>query len=380
MRIPGDSKKMTIFNQDSGYLMVDLANAYQAAGYSVTLVTGRLKERDKPLNESIKLVFIKRYNRSSFLTRFGSWILATIQIFFMVMFQFRHGHLLFVSNPPIGAWVNLVLNREFSVLVYDVYPDALEEIGYANPRSWIYRIWACFNRKVYSKAKRIITISESMAETIGNYADDSKIEIIPIWTDNNFLRPISKESNPFLQQLGLQGKFIVMYSGNLGETANAEVMLKFAYDLRGYDHIVFIIIGEGSQKNQIAQKIVRDNLLNCRLLSWQSAEMFPYSLASADLALVSLNRSAGRIALPSKLYSLLSVGVPIVGLCDSNTELEKIIKRYDLGECFNFDQLNLVSDFVLRLSGDGELQEKLKTNVLAASKKYDSSNVLKFLV
>jgi glycosyltransferase involved in cell wall biosynthesis len=374
------NKKMVIVNQDSGYLMIDLANAYVQAGYEVELVTGRISGRDKPLNPKVRICKIRSYNRSTFVTRLVSWIIATMQISIMVLFRFRDAHILFVSNPPIGAWITAILRRDFSLLVYDVYPDALEEIGYANRQSLLYRLWGKFNRITYAKAKRIITISESMAETMQQYAGEKSIEIIPIWTDNNYLKPINKESNPFLKEHGLEDKFIVLYSGNLGETANAEVMVDFAIELQKESQIHFVIIGDGSQKRQIEQRIASNGLQNCLLLPKQSAEMFPYSLASANLALVSLNRSAGRIALPSKLYSLLSVGAPILALCDRESALEKIVNRYNIGKCFDFDNLEEAQQFILAISKDEQLQIQYKANVLTASKKYDESNVLKFIV
>lgn len=361
-------------------MMIDLANAYIQAGYEVDLVTGRVSGRDKPLNLKVRVRKIWSYNRATFLTRLISWIIASIQISLKVLFKYRHSHILFVSNPPIGAWINVILKRDFSLLVYDVYPDALEEIGYDNKHSMLYRIWGRFNRITYAKAKRIITISESMAETIQQYAGKKTIEIIPIWTDNNYLKPVSKELNPFLKEHSLENKFIVLYSGNLGETANAEVMVDFAIKLQAEPQIQFVIIGEGSQKKKIEQRIESNGLHNCLILPKQSAEMFPFSLASADLALVSLNRSAGRIALPSKLYSLLSVGVPILSLCDKESALEKIVNRYNIGKCFDFDSLDEANTFILAISKNQEQQMNFKANVLSASKKYDESNVLKFLV
>ena len=374
------NSKIVIINQDSGYLMIDLANAYIEAGFEVCLVTGRISERNKSLHQKVQVYNIKKYNRRTFGTRLASWVVASFQISVRVLFQFRKSHILFVSNPPIGAWINAFVKRDYSLLVYDVYPDALEEIGYANKSSFIYRIWDIFNKITYRKAKRIITISDSMAETMQQYAGVKKIEIIPIWTDNNYLKPVDKSNNVFIKNHQLEGKFIVLYSGNIGETANAEVMVDFAIKLRDKLNIQFVIIGEGSQKKQISQRINDAGLTNCLLLPKQSAEMFPFSLASANLALVSLNKSAGRIALPSKLYSLLSVGVPILALCDRESALEKIVDKYNIGKCFDFDCLDAANEFILSISKDEKLQAEYKTNVLSTSKRYDESNVLKFIV
>ena len=373
------NKKIVIINQDSGYLMIDLANSYVEAGYDVYLVTGRITERNKSLHPNVCVCRIKKYNRLTLISRLLSWVIASIQISAKVLFQFRNSHILFVSNPPTSAWINAFINREFSLLVYDVYPDALEEIGYANKHSLIYHIWHKFNRITYAKAKRIITISESMADTMQPYANGKEIEIIPIWTDNNYLKPIEVDTNIFIKKYHLEGKFIVLYSGNLGETANAEIMVDLAISARQETNIQFVIIGEGSHKKMISQRIEYAKLTNCLLLPKQSAEMFPFSLASANLALVSLSKATGRIALPSKLYSILSVGVPILGICENNTALASIISKYNIGIHFDFDSINQIVDFILSLSKDVDLQLNYKSKVLTVSEIFDSINVKKFI-
>jgi glycosyltransferase involved in cell wall biosynthesis len=373
------NREITIINQDSGYLMIDLANAYHQSGFRVRLVTGRLVERNIPLNSEIEIVKIMKYDKSTTFHRMLSWVIASFQIAIIVAFRFRKSHFIFVSNPPIATFVNVLIRRKFTALVYDVYPDALEEIGYANRNSLFYKIWSSFNRVVYTKAERIITLSESMAETISQYTS-KPIEVIPIWTDNTYLKPIKKEDNLFIKTHGLSNKFVVMYSGNLGETANAEVLVRFAELLKGNKNIVFVIAGEGSQKRNIAKQIEQLSLQNCILLPWQDAEMLPFSLASANLALVSLSNSAGRIALPSKLYSLLSVGVPILGICNKGTELERLITENKIGKCFRFGMDDEIIDFIQTLSDDLSMQSEFHFNVIKTSKMYDVSNVSKIIV
>ena len=64
--------------------MIDLANAYIEAGYKVTLVAGRLVQRDKPLAEKIQFKKIVRYNRTSTIKRLFTWSWGAIQILFLV--------------------------------------------------------------------------------------------------------------------------------------------------------------------------------------------------------------------------------------------------------------------------------------------------------
>lgn len=373
------NNKIIIFNQDSGYLMIDLANAYCDRGYDVTLVTGRIKERSILLNKKVRIARIKKYVRTTAIKRMWSWGVAGLQIFLKVLFHFRDEHLLFVSNPPISAWVNLFVKRDFSLLIYDVYPDALVDVGFLSQNSFILRSWKKVNEHIYRKAKRIITISDSMAETIQPYVFDKKVEVIPIWTDNTYLKPILDKDNLFIKKAGLQGKFIVMYSGNLGATANAEIVLDIACRMRNNADIIFVIIGEGSQKKKIYERLTKEGLSNCLLLPFQNSEDLRFSLAAASLSIVSLTKDAGRIALPSKLYSLLSVGSPILGICGEETTLFKTIVENEIGRCFAEGQIDEIEVYINSLVSSTIMHEKYCENSLKLSKRYDITNVQKFI-
>ena len=93
-------KVVVIINQDSGYLMIDIANAFFAKEFDVHLITGRLVERNNPLNEKIKVTKIIRYQRDSTLKRLGTWLIGFFQILFQILLKHRKKKLLLVFFPP----------------------------------------------------------------------------------------------------------------------------------------------------------------------------------------------------------------------------------------------------------------------------------------
>lgn len=150
-------KRIAIINQDSGYLMIDIANEYHKKGYETTLVAGRIVQRDVVLNKGIKVWKILRYNRSSTIKRLLSWIGGTIQILFLIWFKFRNMHLLIVSNPPLAPLLSLLANNRYSLLIFDVYPDALADYGFVKRDSMIVKMWTKANKKAYKHAFRVYT-------------------------------------------------------------------------------------------------------------------------------------------------------------------------------------------------------------------------------
>ncbi len=371
-------KSIVIINQDSGYLMIDLANAYALAGYDVTLVAGRLVERDKPLANNIHLKKIIKYNRTSTLKRLFTWCWGTIECFFYIAFKGRNKHLLLVSNPPFAPLLALVLKNPFSLLIYDVYPDALTEFGVFPSHSILVKRWQKANRKVFAKAKRIITLTPGMKNVLEKYSGTKEVEVIPIWTDNKFLKPIKKENNKFLQKHNLAKKFVILYSGNLGFSHDVEVLVDLASKIKDKD-VEIIIIGEGDKKELLQKKIVDSKLNNCSLLPFQSAKDLPFSLAAADVAVVTLGKDASKLSVPSKTYNLMSVGAPLLCIAEQNSELNNLIEQYQIGQCFRSDQLEEMYRFVMEVKENPEKHAFYRSNALKASKYFGPENIDKFI-
>ncbi|MCK5840201.1 MAG: glycosyltransferase family 4 protein [Bacteroidales bacterium] len=371
-------KRITIINQDSGYLMIEIANAYAKEGYKVSLIAGRLVQRNKPLNDKIKFIKIIRYNRSSTINRLFTWGVAAVQILFLLWFRFRKRQLLIVSNPPFAPLIPLLCSNNFSLLIYDVYPDALTEFGFFSSESLFIRCWKKVNIKVFKKAERIITITKGMQNVLRKYAGENPVEVIPIWTDNNFLKPVPKTENPFIEQQKLKEKFVVLYSGNLGYSHDVEAIIELAAII-DHPRIQFIIIGEGDKKVMLQQKIADYGLINCLMLPYQKPQDLPYSLSSADIAIVTLGKDASMLSVPSKTYNLMSIGAPLLCIADPDSELASLVNRYKIGQCFNSKKLDTMKKFVLELADNSAKLEKYRSNALKASKDFGLENAKHFI-
>ena len=371
-------QEILIINQDAGYLMIDIANEFSNANWNCTLLSGRLVIRDKPLGKKIKFRKIIRYDRSNNFRRIFTWSIAFFQLLTLVLLRYRKSHLFIVSNPPFAPLLPLFCHNKFSLLIFDVYPDALTELGICPERSWVIRLWKKINRRIFAKANQLFTITNGMKHVLQQYAGKKPVKVVPVWTDNNFLKPIPKDSNPFVLQHGLLNKFIVLYSGNLGYSHNIEVIIELAASIENPE-ILFLIIGDGDKKKQIQKKIHNHCLKNCMMLPFQKAADLPYSLSSADLAIVSLRTGASRLSIPSKTYNLMSVGVPLLCIAEQDSELAALVGRYDIGKCLSSYQLKEMKDFVNELHANPQELERLQENALTASLAFSPENAKKFL-
>lgn len=371
---------MVFINQSSGYLMVDVVNAFVRSGkYSrVALVSGCQPKGNTRLSPEVDVRKIIGYNRSSLVKRMLSWGAGTMQIFFLLLSVFRKYEVMYVTNPPMAYLLSLVLPNRFSVIIYDVYPDALKNIG-IQASHFLYRKWEKWNRRAFEKADRIFALSEGMAVLLSRYVSPEKICVVPLWTDTSRFRPLEKSSNPFVREQGLDGKFIVLYSGNIGYTHNVESIIEVANTLKEVKDVYFLIIGEGGKKSALEKLSKEYGLENCRFLTWQPQETLPYSLAAADLAVVTINEKTARLSVPSKTFNLMAVGVPLLCIAPGDSELHRLVEKYDIGRCFDREATDEMADYIVRLKSDREFHKRLSERSRKAAAGFTEKNAEDFI-
>lgn len=370
--------KVVIVNQSTGYLTVDITNAYQTCYKSVALIAGTVKESERRLNGKVKLDRIISYNRRSSLKRIYTWIVGTLCIFFKLLFKYRGYKIVYVTNPPMSYLLSLFLRNRFSIIVYDIYPEALRNIGIKESNIF-YRLWEKCNRTLFRKSDCIFTLSEGMGEELSKYVDRSKIKVIYNWTASGHLKPIEKKYNKFILEHGMTGKFIVLYSGNIGYTHNVEVVIEIANKLKAHEDICFLLIGEGRKKEILQRKVLEYGLHNCRFMTWQSNEILPFSLASADVGIVTLNENTATVSVPSKTYNLLAVGAPLLCIAPEKSELNNLVSTYDNGMCFEKENIESMVDFILKLHDDSVYKDRLSQNSQKASKCFTYKNAMLYV-
>jgi glycosyltransferase involved in cell wall biosynthesis len=374
-------KKIVLINQSCGHLMIDIVNAFYNSGKydHVALITGKLNKQNIELALSISLDKIKEYDKSSLFSRIYSWAIASIQIFFKLLFKYKNYDLFITSNPPFSTVLPLFLKNKFSLLIYDIYPDILINHRLLKDKFFVTRCWKNANRKVYKKAANIFTISEGMANRLSQYIDKNKIKVIPNWSDTNFLKPIAKEDNPFISNHGLENKFIVLYSGNMGATHDLETIIDVAEKLKNEKDILFLLIGDGFKKEIIESRVKKSSLENCLLLPFQKQENLPYSLGSADIGVITLDKETSSLSVPSKTYSLLAAGVPLLCITTSCSEISRITEEFQIGKTFKPDDVEKITEFILEMRRNKYLHNQYCLNARKASGNFTPRNAFLYI-
>jgi len=371
-------RKVVILNQAVNYLTIGLANAFNKRFEDVSLVTGSIHAQGEELNECIKVLRIPRWVERPAWKKFVSYLTGCLMIYWLLLTKFRRHEIIFVSLPPMAYLLTLILPGRSSMVIWDVYPDVFKIAGMSE-RHPVYRVWAALNRRTFRKAFRLFTIGERMANLLSAYVLREKILVQPIWSIFQRNEKVEKKQNPFILAHGLQDKFIVQYSGNIGLTHNVELMVVLAELMKEHTHILFQIIGRGPRV-PVLQRIVEEKQLpNCQFLPFQTDEMFPYSLSAADIGMVILDEQTSKGSVPSKSYNLMSYGVPSLYVAGDDSELQAYAQKYGHAFCCRESELEKASKFILDMSRDRQKWTDMSIKAERASAFFRRENADRFI-
>lgn len=375
-------KSVLLANQSTGYLMVDIVNAYVQSGKydRMELFAGEINIRPSVPDSSVHVIKTVKYDKSSTLKRLLTWVGAFVHLLWVVWRRSKHCHLVLVSNPPLNVFVPLFTRKNFSFIVYDLYPDSLFSQGIVKRNSFLGRWWMTKNKQIFAKADCVFTLSEDMKKAVAQYVAEDKIKIVYNWAHNEHIRPIDKKENVFLTDLKLQDKFIVLYSGNMGMTHDIDVLVDVADRLKENEKIHFLFIGEGAKKAVVEEKVARYGLKNCSVLPYQPLEVLPYSMGAADLAVVTTDAKQSGLSVPSKTYTYLATGAALLCLAEDNTELARLTRERRIGRCFVSQDLCGIAGYILQMVSDRRLLQEYKDNSRKTSLMYTPENAQQYVL
>lgn len=275
----------------------------------------------------------------------------------------RKFDVLLTSNPALQVGLPFLvlgsLRRKPAVFsVHDVYPDAGIELGvFRSPA--VIALVTLLEKACLRRADKVRILSDSFAAPMKRMGvPDEKRELIYDWVDTDLIRPLSKE-NDFAREHGLAEKFVLLYAGNIGLSQGLELVLTAAERLAPHEDVRFVFVGEGASRDNLITEAKRRRLKNVSFFPFQPREHLPEVLATADVSLVVLKKGIGFRSLPSKSYSILASGRPIVASVDEGSDSWKLIERCGGGICVPPEDPDRLTEAILRLKSDPVLRREL---------------------
>ena len=240
------------------------------------------------------------------------------------------------STPPFqGALAALIKKFRHIPIIYnlqDIFPDSLVGTGLAKKGGLLWKIGRVIENFTYRNADKIIVISEDFKRNImAKGVPEEKIEVIYNWVDEEAIVSITDDDNPLFSEFSIEkDSFRVVYAGNLGHAQNIKIILEAASKLKDDESIKFIIFGKGGLENDIRERIKKEGLTNVMLLPLQPYDRVSYVYSLGNVDIVSCKEGLGGSAMPSKTWSIMSTGRPVLASFDEG-ELKTIIEKDDCG-------------------------------------------------
>lgn len=234
-------------------------------------------------------------------------------------------------GPPfVGALLSGGIARRFGVplltVIYDIYPDVAVESGKVrNPL--VIAVAKRAERRVYERSDRILVISEGFRRTmLAKGVPEEKLFVLPVWLPPEEIRPSPRE-NAWRAEMGIApSTFVVLYAGTVGIVSGASVVVDVAARLKDERDLLFLFVGEGQVKDEVAAEARRRGLGNMRFLPLQERSRLNEVQATSDLSVVTLAPGRGRTSVPSKVVGYLAAGRPVLASVDLDSDTAECVR------------------------------------------------------
>jgi glycosyltransferase involved in cell wall biosynthesis len=270
-----------------------------------------------------------------------------------------------MSTPPfvaaIGAAMRSLRGTRFVYWAQDLYPELAVEFGLLRRGSALTRALEFASSMIVRRADAVITLGEAMAaRLVRKGARPDRVQVVPNWADPEKVRPIPHAANPFRAAHGLDGRLVVLYSGNMGRGHDVETLLAAAESFRERDDVAFLFIGDGF-KRPLVERAANGNR-RIQLLPYQTRNTLSQSLSAGDLHIVTQDANTEGLLEPSKLYGAMAVGRPVLFIGPEGTEVARTIRQEDIGEIVSNGHVTAVSEAIARmLANDDSMGLRART-------------------
>lgn len=366
----------------TGHLLHELAQELVELGFEVNVVTGRPSYGPKSTWQPVELREVRdgvrvrrmlttRFSKDNLFGRVFNFCTFMGPLFVRMLLKSRKDVIyLYTTNPPflgiIGALVSLVRRHNYVLLLHDAYPQIAVWVGTIRGRGFIDRVWHRTNRFIYGRAAQTIVLCKKAKELVRDTysVPEERLHVIPNWADREKLFPKPKRETDFAEEHGLRDVFTVMYSGNLGLYYEFETILKAAEILKDEDFRL-VFIGSGGKRGWIEEQIRERGLTNTVMLPYQPFETLNDSLNACDASLVTIAEGIEGISFPSKLYSSLAIGKPVLALSEPDSELRTLVHARDVGGWFALGDAEGLAEGIRKMRADSAHAEAQGRNARA---------------
>jgi colanic acid biosynthesis glycosyl transferase WcaI len=278
-----------------------------------------------------------------------------------------------MTDPPVAgiaaAFVARRLGCPFVYNIQDMYPDMAVGGDIVRPGFWVRR-WEKMHRRALKQAALVIVIGDDMrARILAKGIAAEKVAVVRNGTTLQLTAPETKDraAQDVVSEIRCGFPFVIVHAGNLGFYGAWGTLLKAA-EILGNENIAIVFIGDGA--NRAALQASALNSPNVRFLPFRPVEQVPQVMAAGDVHVVTIRRGLEGIVVPSKLYSILAAGRPVLAVAPASSDAASVVVESGCGLAADPDDPAAVAAAIRELRGDPARLAEMGRRAREASKKY----------
>lgn len=259
----------------------------------------------------------------------------------------RQDYVLAISQPPIlggilGWLGKKTVGGKFIYCIQDFNPEQIAAVGYFK-WNFLLSILKWVDIQTCKASDLIITVGRDLQDTLAKRfvgKDMPRCQIINNWIDERLVYPLDS-SHPdviaFREQYHLSGKFVFMYSGNIGLYYDFDGLIRVIQDLQNLvtpdgREVMFVFVGAGGYLDALKFFVQTKDLQNVLFIPYQDKEKLIFSLNAADVHFCINAKGIKGVSCPSKFYGIVAAGKPVLGVLEQGSEVERLMREIHCGK------------------------------------------------
>jgi glycosyltransferase involved in cell wall biosynthesis len=344
-----------------------LAKKLVDEGHDVTMLCGGIEGSDTGLASALLIQKTKRdgiglikvnvpySNKQSFMRRIWSFLK-----FVIVASKVSFGvecDLIYATSTPLTVGVLPLLNKLFRRKKYifevrDLWPEVPASLGIIRNPLLLKALYA-FEKMIYRYSECCVGLSPGMVAGIVSASPNKQVYLLPNACDNHFFADVANKQVDIYKALQKkEGEFWVGYTGSHGMANGLDAVLDVAAIVKskGYNHIKFILVGDGAKKVELVGRAKEEQLDNCVFLDTMPKPQLKQIYGQLDLGLMVLlnNRSFYEGSSPNKFFDYLACGLPVI--VNYPGWMARVIEHFEIGLSTPPEMANDFSDKIIVLS------------------------------
>ncbi|MDW8284994.1 MAG: glycosyltransferase family 4 protein [Bacteroidota bacterium] len=355
----------------TGTIIRDIAKFLYSRGHKVTIIVGRPIVRKESYylyrkyhDDGILVIRVgsTSFSHNSMLGRIFNYVTYLFFAFFIsILLRPRPNVIVAMTDPPLtsllGWFVSFLLKRPLVYNIRDLHPDMALAAGVVKSNV-LTKIWEKCHILTINKSKLVIAISEDMKRRILS-KNIKKDKIVVVRDGSPFFENCNGNEANIQSLIRAKFSFVVGHTGNIGFGGAWDTILKSAHYLRDTSDIGFVFIGDGSCKYKLEKY---SSELNIKIFPYFPIQNIFHVMSSPDVHIVTIKHGLQGLIVPSKFYSIIAIGKPVLALVPDDTEISEFVKKFKCGFVIDPEDHVALSKIIIELKNNHDMLRMMSEN------------------